>query len=31
VLENSMVGNVSKFIGSKDELNLGDYSHFSKR
>lgn len=31
VLENSMVGNVSKFIGSKDELNLGDFSHFSKR
>ncbi len=31
LLENSMVGNASKFIGSKDELNLGDYSNFSKR
>jgi glucose-1-phosphate thymidylyltransferase len=31
LLENSMVGNVSKFIGSKDELNIGDYSNFSKR
>ncbi len=31
LLENSMVGNVSKYIGSKDELNLGDYSHLSKR
>ncbi|MCB9330384.1 MAG: nucleotidyltransferase [Lewinellaceae bacterium] len=31
LLENSMVGNVSKFVGSKDELNIGDYSNFSKR
>jgi len=31
LLENSMVGNVSKFIGSKDELNIGDFSNFSKR
>lgn len=31
LLENSMVGNASKFIGSIDELNIGDYSNFSKR
>ncbi len=31
LLENSMIGNVSKYIGTKDELNLGDYSHLSKR
>jgi glucose-1-phosphate thymidylyltransferase len=31
VLDYSMVGNSSRFIGSKDELNLGDYSNFSKR
>ncbi len=31
LLENSMVGNVSKYLGTKDELNLGDYSHLSKR
>ncbi|MEO6758866.1 MAG: sugar phosphate nucleotidyltransferase [Saprospiraceae bacterium] len=30
LLENSMVGNSSVFTGSKDELNLGDYSNFSK-
>lgn len=28
VLEHSMIGNASRFVGSKDELNLGDYSHF---
>jgi len=31
VLEYSMVGNASRFTGSKDELNLGDFSHFVKR
>lgn len=31
LLENSMVGNVSKFVGTKDELNIGDYSNLSKR
>ncbi len=31
VLDYSMVGNSSKFVGSKDELNLGDFSNFSKR
>ncbi len=31
VLEHSMVGNSSRFVGSKDELNLGDFSNFSKR
>ncbi len=31
LLEHSMVGNVSKFTGSVDELNIGDYSNFSKR
>jgi glucose-1-phosphate thymidylyltransferase len=31
VLENSMIGNSSKFIGSKDELNIGDYSNFTQR
>lgn len=31
LLEYSMIGNASRFIGSKDELNLGDYSNFSKR
>jgi len=31
VLDYSMVGNCSRFVGSKDELNLGDYSNFSKR
>ena len=31
VLENSMVGNSSKFVGSKDELNIGDFSHFTRR
>ena len=30
LLENSMVGNSSIFSGSKDELNLGDFSNFSK-
>lgn len=29
VLDNSMVGNSSKYIGSKSELNLGDFSNFS--
>lgn len=31
VLDYSMVGNSSRYIGSRDELNLGDYSNFSKR
>lgn len=31
VLDYSMVGNSSRYIGSKDELNLGDFSNFSKR
>lgn len=31
VLDFSMVGNSSRYIGSRDELNLGDYSNFSKR
>lgn len=31
VLDCSMVGNSSRYIGSKDELNLGDFSNFSKR
>ncbi len=31
LLENSMVGNASRYLGAKDELNLGDYSHLSKR
>jgi glucose-1-phosphate thymidylyltransferase len=31
VLEDSMIGNSSKFIGSKDELNIGDYSNFTQR
>ena len=30
VLDNSMVGNSSVFAGSKGELNLGDFSNFSK-
>lgn len=30
LLDNSMVGNVSKFTGSKDELNIGDFSNLSK-
>ncbi len=30
LLDNSMVGNFSVFAGSKDELNLGDFSNFSK-
>lgn len=30
LLENSMVGNASVFTGSRDELNLGDFSNFSK-
>lgn len=30
LLDNSMVGNSSVFAGSKDELNLGDFSNFSK-
>lgn len=31
LLDQSMVGNSSKFVGSKDELNLGDFSNFHKR
>jgi len=31
VLDYSMVGNSSRYIGSRDELNLGDFSNFSKR
>ena len=31
VLENSMVGNASRYFGSRDELNLGDFSHFVRR
>jgi glucose-1-phosphate thymidylyltransferase len=31
VLEHTMIGNASRYIGSKYELNLGDYSNFSKR
>lgn len=31
LLDFSMVGNSSRFVGSKDELNLGDFSNFSKR
>ncbi|MBK7937618.1 MAG: NTP transferase domain-containing protein [Lewinellaceae bacterium] len=31
VLDFSMVGNSSRYIGSRDELNLGDFSNFSKR
>lgn len=31
VLDQSMIGNSSRFIGSKNELNLGDFSNFSKR
>lgn len=30
LLDHSMVGNSSVFMGSKDELNLGDFSNFSK-
>ncbi len=31
LLHNSMVGNASRFVGSLDELNLGDYSDCSRR
>lgn len=31
VLENSMVGNASRFTGAKEELNIGDFSNFSRR
>jgi len=31
VLDSSMVGNSSRYVGSRDELNLGDFSNFSKR
>ncbi|MCC7244911.1 MAG: nucleotidyltransferase [Saprospiraceae bacterium] len=31
VLDYSMVGNSSRFIGSWDELNLGDYSNFHQK
>jgi glucose-1-phosphate thymidylyltransferase len=31
ILDDSMIGNSSKFAGSKEELNLGDYSNLSKR
>ncbi len=31
VLDYSMIGNSSRFVGSKDELNLGDYCNFSQR
>ncbi len=31
VLEDSMVGNSSRFVGSKDELNIGDFSNFTRR
>ena len=30
VLEHTMIGNASRYIASKYELNLGDYSNFSK-
>lgn len=30
LLDHSMVGNASVFTGSRDELNLGDFSNFSK-
>ncbi|HND88017.1 MAG TPA: nucleotidyltransferase, partial [Saprospiraceae bacterium] len=31
LLDSSMIGNSSIFSGSKDELNLGDFSRFSRR
>jgi glucose-1-phosphate thymidylyltransferase len=31
LLDHSMIGNSSVFTGSKNELNLGDYSKFSRR
>ena len=31
LLDHSMIGNASSFLGSKDELNLGDYSNLSRR
>jgi glucose-1-phosphate thymidylyltransferase len=31
ILDQSMIGNSSRFVGSKSELNLGDFSNFSKR
>lgn len=31
VLDSSMVGNSSRYIGTKYELDLGDFSNFSKR
>jgi glucose-1-phosphate thymidylyltransferase len=31
LLDHSMIGNSSIFTGSKNELNLGDYSKFSRR
>ncbi len=30
LLDHSMIGNSSVFLGAKDELNLGDFSNFSK-
>ena len=30
LLDHSMVGNSSVFLGAKDELNLGDFSNYSK-
>ena len=30
MLHNSMIGNASRFVGSLDELNLGDYSDCSR-
>ena len=31
VLSDSMVGNSSRFVGTRDELNIGDYSNFIRR
>jgi glucose-1-phosphate thymidylyltransferase len=31
ILDDSMIGNASRFTGTKNEVNLGDYSNFSKR
>lgn len=31
VLSDSMIGNSSRFTGSKDELNIGDFSNFIRR
>ena len=31
VLSDSMIGNSSRFVGAKEELNIGDFSNFSRR